>query len=414
MTRKTFLFSLMGSAAVRPVPAKTPVRITRIALTPIEGRFHRFVAMNSYDTAPKGHTYGNTLIRLFTDQGVEGVGVMEYAAPDDAFRKAVRALVGANPLDVYEMEGGRITRPAGAFQQLLTGYPHLDGPLFDLIGKLTNKPCYRLIGDSVRDRIEVYDGTLYFSDVWFRDRGVRAVLEETEEAVRKGYLGLKYKVGRGWKWMEEKAGLERDIETMLAVRKLVGPDVKVLADANNGWREKPEELTWRFLDRTQEANLYWIEEPFPEDPALYAKLLDRMRAANMKTLLADGENIRRSDQFAPYLKPRRLMDVLQMDIRRGGFLDNLRMARMGEEVGATSVPHNWGSQVGLFMGLHLAKAVRSVTAAEDDRSTCDVLEAEGYEFRGGHYTVSEAPGLGLRVIEKVYADKYKAGESVIS
>lgn len=414
MTRKTFLVSLLGGAIVRSAAANAPARINRITLAPIEGRFHRFVAMNSYDTAPKGHTYQNTLVRVFTDQGVEGVGVMEYALPDDKFRVAVRTLVGANPLELYEMEGGRIKRPVPAQRELLKSYPHIEGPLFDLVGKLTHKPCYRLIGDSVRDRIEVYDGTLYFSDVWFQDRGVRAVIEEAEEAVRKGYLGLKFKVGRGWKWMEERAGLERDIEVMREVRKAVGPDIKILADANNGWREKPMELTWRFLDQTKDVNLFWIEEPFPEDPALYAQLLDRMRGAGLKTLLADGENLRRSEQFAPYLKPRRLMDVLQMDIRRGGFLDNLRMARMGEEAGATSVPHNWGSQVGLFMGLHLAKAVKSVTAAEDDRSTCDVLQADGYEFRSGHYTVSEKPGLGLSVDEKVYATKYKASEVVIT
>jgi D-galactarolactone cycloisomerase len=283
-----------------------------------------------------------------------------------------------------------------------------------LIGKLLGKPCYELIGNPVRDQVEVYDGTLYFSDVWFRDRGFRAVVEEAEEAVRKGYLGLKLKVGRGWKWMQESAGLERDIQVLREVRKAVGPKVKLLADANNGWREKPMELTWRFLDQTKDLNLFWIEEPFNEDRELYGQLIDRMRDSGMKTLLADGENMRSSDQFAPYLKPRRLMDVLQMDIRRGGFLDNRRMARMGEEVGATAVPHNWGSQVGLFMGLHLAKAVKSVAAAEDDRSTCDVLQADGYEFRDGHYSVSDKPGLGLSVEEELYATKYRGGETVIS
>ena len=108
------------------------------------------------------------------------------------------------------------------------------------------------------------------------------------------------------------------------------------------------------------------------------------------------------------------MDVLQMDIRRGGFLDSIAMARMGEEAGALSAPHNWGAQVGLCMGLHLAKAVKSVSAAEDDRSTQDDLQADGYQFKGGYYTVGDAPDLGLRVDEKAYADKYKRGEAVIS
>jgi D-galactarolactone cycloisomerase len=366
--------------------------------------------MNSYDRAPKGHTYTNTLVRMTTDQGVEGVGVMEYASPDDAFRAAVRRLIGVNPLQIYEMKDGRITGRSEEFRQLLARYPHLDGPLFDLIGKLTNRPAWRLIGEAVRDNVEVYDGTLYFSDVWFRGRGVRAVVEEAEEAARFGYKGMKFKLGRGWKWMEKDAGLRRDIEVCHAVRNSVGPDVKVLVDANNGYRDDFD-LAWRLLANTQSANLHWMEEIFPEDVELYGKLQDRMRQAGMKTLLADGENISDPEQFAPYLRPRRLMDALQMDIRRGGFLNNKRMAEMGELVGAISVPHNWGSQVGLYMGLHLAKAVKAVVAAEDDRSTCDVLEAEGYEFHSGFYTVSNSPGLGLRVDEKTYEAKYKPAET---
>ena len=412
MNRRYFFLTAAG-AAVRANGAPAPVKITRISLATIEGRFHRFVAMNSYDRAPKGHTYTNTLVRIGTDQGIEGVGVMEYAAPNDTFKQSVRALIGANPLEVYEMQQGRIEKRSPRFSDLLSNFPHLDGPLFDLIGKLTGKPAWQLIGPSVRERIEVYDGTLYFSDVWFRDRGVRAVVEETDEALKSGYIGMKYKLGRGWKWMEKDAGLKRDIEVIQAVRKASGPKTKILADANNGF-QKDFEGAWRLMEATQNANLYWMEELFPEDVAQYTELRSRMEKAGMKTLVADGENVKHPDQFKPYLKPHRLMDVLQMDIRRGGILDNIAMAQMGEDAGAISVPHNWGAQVGLYMGLHLAKAVKSVTAAEDDRSTCDVLQADGYEFKGGYYTVGDAPGLGLRVDEKAYADKYKPGEMVIS
>ena len=68
-----------------------------------------------------------------------------------------------------------------------------------MIGKLTGKAAWQLMGDSVRERVEVYDGTLYFSDVWFRGRGIRAVVEEPEEAMRSGYAGVKVKMGRGSK-----------------------------------------------------------------------------------------------------------------------------------------------------------------------------------------------------------------------
>lgn len=407
MKRREFLLSLPAAAA-RPA-----ARITRITFAPILGRFHKFVSMNSYDTAPKGHTYGNTLVRIATGEGVEGVGVATGAEPSPSLAADARTLVGADPLSLYETRQGRIVARAPAYAALLAKHRHLDGPLFDLIGKLTGKPAWKLIGEAVRARIEVYDGTLYFADVWFKDRGVRAVVEEAEEAARSGYLGLKFKIGRGWKWMDKDAGLRRDIEVLKAVRRALGPKVKILADANNGYRDDFDRA-WRLMEETRDANLYWMEEIFPEDAEQYARLKDRMRQAGIETLIADGENVGDVRAFEPYLRPRRLMDVLQMDMRRGGFLDCLEMARLGEAAGAISVPHNWASQVGLFMGLHLAKAVKNVAAAEDDRSTCDAIIAEGYQFRNGRYTVPDAPGLGIRVDESVYNGKYRAKEMVVS
>ena len=428
MHRRTFLQSLAASLSPLALPhassaagasgyehagAHHIARITSITLTPIEGRFHKFVAMNSYDTAPKGHTYSNTLVRIATDQGVEGVGVMEYAAPNDAFVEALRPLIGASPHALYVMQNGRITGRAPAFEAVLARYPHLDSGLFDLIGKLDGKPCWQLLGESVRDRIELYDGTLYFSDVWFQDRGIRAVVEECEEAARKGYPAVKLKTGRGWRWMEKAAGLTRDIEVTSAVRRALGPEIKIMVDANNGYQRDGTDA-YTYLVKTQADNVYFLEEPYPEDVARYTELRARIEKDGIKTLIADGENMTRVDQFRPYLNPHRLMDVLQMDIRRGGFLTSLELARLGATVGAVSVPHNWGAQLGLFMGLHFAKVVPNVIAAEDDRSTCDVIVADGYEFRQGSYIVSERPGLGVHVDEAVYARKYQARAQVIT
>jgi L-alanine-DL-glutamate epimerase-like enolase superfamily enzyme len=103
-----------------------------------------------------------------------------------------------------------------------------------------------------------------------------------------------------------------------------------------------------------------------------------------------------------------------MDIRRGGFLDCLEMGRLAAAAGGYAVPHNWGSQIGLLMGLHLAKAATGVIAAEDDRSTCDVIDLEGYSFRNGYYTVSNSPGLGITVNEAVYEQKCKARETALN
>jgi L-alanine-DL-glutamate epimerase-like enolase superfamily enzyme len=174
------------------------------------------------------------------------------------------------------MKGGRIIGRSPEYARVLRSYPFLDGPMFDLIGKINGRAAWRLIGESARERVEPYDGTLYFSDIWFRDRGTRAVVEEAEEAVKSGYRGLKLKVGRGWKWMEPEAGLRRDVEVVHAVRKAVGEGVRIMVDANNGYQNEPERA-WRLLAETAADDVYWLEEPFPEEVGRYTELRAKVR-----------------------------------------------------------------------------------------------------------------------------------------
>ena len=411
--RRSFLSALTASASVLRGATQSSARITRIRVSILEGRFHKLVAMNAYDQAPKGRTYTHPLIRIETDQGVEGIGAGTYRMNLDDYLAELQPLVGKNPLELFEMAGGKVVRPSQSFAGLQAKAQYLDGPLLDLIGKLTNKPVWALLGDSARDSVQCYDGTLYFADVMRPEDGIAAVVEETEEAARAGFRAIKLKLGRGSKWMDRAAGDARDIAVIHAVRKAVGPSVIVMGDANNGYKGEFDRL-WRLLMETGADKLHWMEEPFPESIEGYGRLKDKIAEAKMSTLIADGENLRHANEFEPYLHPRRLMDVLQLDTRTGGFIANREVARMGEVVGAVTIPHNWASQIGHLMGLHLAKALKSVPWAEDDRSTCDVLVPTGYSLGKGTQVVSNAPGLGIRIDAKVYEAQCKPTERVIS
>jgi L-alanine-DL-glutamate epimerase-like enolase superfamily enzyme len=145
----------------------------------------------------------------------------------------------------------------------------------------------------------------------------------------------------------------------------------------------------------------------------YTRLKDKLAAAHMQTKIADGENFTKPSQFEPYLKPRVLMDVTQLDIRRGGFLGSLESARMAEEAGAVAISHNWGSQIGVLMAIHLSKAARGVPMVEDDRSRLETIVASGYKFENGSYTVSTEPGLGLRIDERIYAEQCASHERIV-
>lgn len=97
----------------------------------------------------------------------------------------------------------------------------------------------------------------------------------------------------------------------------------------------------------------------------------------------------------------------------GGFLDNARVATLAEEAGAIAVPHNWASQLGVIMSLHLSKARKAVPMVECDRSTCDVLRADWLQLRNGLFKLPDEPGLGVSVDEDVYHRKYQASELVV-
>jgi len=413
MDRRTFLAALTAPASILCGATRPSVRITRIRISILEGRFHKVVAMNAYDKAPKGETYTHPLLRIETDQGVEGVGAGTYRMNLDDYVAEMQALVGKNPLDLYETADGKVVRPSQWFAALHAKAQYLDGPLLDLIGKLTNKPVWALLGDSARETVQSYDGTLYFADVMRPERGIAAVMEEAEESVRSGFEAIKLKLGRGSKWMERDAGDARDIAVVHGVRKAIGERVIVMGDANNGYQGEFDKL-WRLLAETGNDKLHWIEEPFPESVDGYGRLKDKIAEAKMATSIADGENFRHANEFQPYLHPRRLMDVLQLDTRTGGFIANREVARMGEAVGAVTIPHNWGSQIGHLMGLHLAKAMKAVPWAEDDRSTCDVIVPSGYTLGKGMQEVSNEPGLGIRIDAKVYERQCKPTERVLS
>jgi hypothetical protein len=192
MLRRTFLSSISPLTAggllfaARPEPA----RITRIRIAPAQGHFHKFVAMNAYDKAPKGRTFEHALIRIETNRGVEGIGAGTYAKPDDALFAALKKLIGEDPVELLQIQNGRVSGPSDKLIPVLDAYAHLDCALFDLAGKLLNKPVWQLIGDSVRERVEAYDSTLYFSDVLHPDKGVAAVVDECKETVRAGYSAL--------------------------------------------------------------------------------------------------------------------------------------------------------------------------------------------------------------------------------
>ena len=107
-----------------------------------------------------GDTNRERLVRVFTNSGLEGFGVTRATA--DAIEAETPNALGVNPASLVDAVQG-IT---------LRGIEHA---LWDLIGKITGKPVYALLGASCRDTIDAYDGGLYFCDLVYPELGLARV-----------------------------------------------------------------------------------------------------------------------------------------------------------------------------------------------------------------------------------------------
>ncbi len=391
--------AILRSRTVQPV-------IDRITVLRVPGSFYRPIAMNAYDRAPKGKDGAIDLVRIELSDGTVGLGERGYVRFDDEAAAGLRRLVGEQPEDLYRWEGERIVGFAPEYRALFEDmrYAWIETPLLDAVGQLRGRPVYALFGDPVRDGVDCYDGTLYFTDVML-DRDASAIAEVAARIKEDGYRAIKMKVGRPYKWIEGEAGLERDIEAFIAAREAVGENFNLMADANNGYQGR---FDWavRFLEACDPYDMYWIEEIFPESMDDYRRLRQIMADRGITIRIADGENavwgrraiIEGIDGFDPWLEGR-LLDVIQPDMRTVGFSNTIRQADAAARNGASLVPHNWQSEMGKIMSLHAAKVRPSARFAEDDRWSNYALDTSAYAFRDGQWFVPERPGWGVRITE---------------
>jgi L-alanine-DL-glutamate epimerase-like enolase superfamily enzyme len=388
MTRREFLRAAAGTIVLplwtwaKEIPRD--LKITRIVGFDLVSERPKLVGKNSR-LGIHGERATDRMVRLFTNAGIEGVGNCR------AGREDLSQLLGKNPFALYEAANRRMTGPVG------TGTM----PLWDLAGKILNKPVYELLGGKGPQRVPVYDGSIYFSDLLpqYSHKPLDRFKEEIDMGMAMGQRAFKVKIGRGAKWMPAKEGYARDKEVLKTIRRHAGPEVLIGVDANDGYDLAK---TKQLLDELAGYNFAFLEEMFPEQVEKCLELKRFISQHGWKTLVADGETQKELDAYKPFIRAKAI-DIFQGDMNRFGFEGILTEAAWCEPQGLRVAPHNWGSLVGYYMQLHVGRAITNFYRAEHDPLSNSVLIAEGYKIRDGSASVPDAPGFGLRIDEKKFA-----------
>lgn len=329
------------------------------------------------------------LVKVETDAGISGWGeafvnfpswaIYERGATVEHGLKPI--LIGENPLDpeglTYKalLKLYRLGLQWGARGCIYQALSAVNMALWDIKGKVEGKPLYELLGGE-RRRVPLYAIGMDMSDL----------NSSLPYCLRLGFRALKIRVG---------FDKEGDLALMRKARSIVGRDIKVYVDANQGW---DKEDACEMALRMEEAGADWIEEPtLCEDLETMSKIAEKLTIP-----LAAGENYFGVSDFKKALELRAI-DIGMPDITRvGGVEEMKRVCELLRERGLPYSPHFYGSDVGFSATLHFASSVPGGLEVPRDVSLTPLREEvlkTPLEITEGYAIPPDAPGLGIEVDE---------------
>ncbi len=334
-----------------------------------------------------GRTRPVVILRLRTDNGIEGIAVTFYGGKmTGSLRVAVEELaaitVGEDPLRIEKVitmlrsGTGDACGPGGIFTLALSA---IDIALWDIKGKALEQPLWKLLGGH-RDRVPTYaSGSLR--------RGL------TDDQAQQAARTL---VEKGFREMKTQMALPGnptpadEIRRVRAVREAIGPDIKLMCDINQRWR--PEQAI-DIASRVEDVGLFWLEDVTTADDY---QGLARVTAA-LKTPIAGGEYLWGIVPFRHMIEARSV-DIVMVDIvRAGGVTQWMKIAGMAEAFNLPVVSHVMPEIL-----VHVVAACPNGLTVEYMPWMLALYE-ETPRIENGELVLPDKPGLGLKFDEKAIA-----------
>lgn len=344
----------------------------RVELPLVEGRY-------SWSGGKSVDVFDSTIVGVETDTGLIGHGEVCPLGPFylPAYAQGVRAglrelgphLIGEDP---RQLKGLNHRMDAA-----LKGHPYvksgIDIACWDILGQATGLPVCMLMGGRYGQSVRLY----------------RAISQEAPQTMARKVAGYR---SEGYTRFQLKVGgdPDTDIQRIKAVRAMLEPGDRLVADANTGWTQHE---AMRVVRGVREVDVY-IEQPC----LTYEECLSVRRHTDHPFVL--DENV---DGLEMLLRARAdlAMDVVNLKISKLGGLTKAMQARdLCVSMGiAMTLEDSWGGDITTAAIAHLAHSTPEEFrfTSTDFNSYVTVSTADGAPRRNnGHMEASAAPGLGIQ------------------
>ena len=338
-------------------------------------------------------TANEILVRIYTDEGIDGFGLATSYTPIDFAVKAFKSgigdlIIGEDPLaperiykKLFALTTSRISSEKGWSREAVIRISSaIDIALWDIVGKTAGLPLYRIFG-GYRSEVPAYVTCGYYRD----GKDDAELRDEVQKLVEQGHTGFKAKVGG--------LSLAEDVRRMEIVRDVIGDHKDLMIDVNRAWDLETAIEGARLLEP---LNPRWLEEPIRwEDDRRGLKLL----SLKTRIPLSGGESELTSYGCRAMIEEQAIQ-ILQFDCTMfGGYTEGRKMAGLCELNHVQVAPHH-----DCFIHAHIVAGspagciVEAFTDPERDPLQAELFE-EPPVIKNGMMKLKEQPGLGLTLSE---------------
>ncbi len=272
----------------------------------------------------------------------------------------------------------------------------IDIALWDVMGKITNKPVFKLLGGRTKEKIPVYASKLY-------SQPIKDLQKEAEIYKKQGFKMFKMRFGWGPKDGPE--GMKKNIELVEAIREVIGYETDLMMECYMGWNL---DYAKRMIPKLIKFNPRWLEEPvIADDINGYAEL------NNMNAIpISGGEHEFNLFGFKQLLDLKAVSYIQYDNNRVGGFTIAQKINALAEAYQVPVIPH-----AGQMHNYHLTMSNFNCPISEffpvhdveiGNELFYYIFEGDPAPENGYINLDDNVPGLGLKL-----TDKYKSDFKII-
>lgn len=366
------------------------------------------------------------IVEIETDEGITGLAETVMKRKTHTVERSIlelrRYLIGKDPTEI-ETHWEAMYRDSfwvgGPLHS--TSISAIDCALWDILGKFSGLPVYKLLGGATRAHVLTYchcsagnSPEAFAANVKVcKSRGYRALKttlplfygegnrgSDQHVVNGSGYSGTQGTVDSQWKETEylDPSIFTRIREFFIAAREAGGPQMGIAVDCHG--RLNPKSAL-RLCRELEDLNLMFVEEPTPPENA---EELSRVQQGTTIPIAA-GERWATIYGVRPFLE-KHAVDYLQCDlVNCGGITGMKKIAALAEAHYIGMAPHNPNGPLATAMNLHFAAAIpnffilETIGSETEDQLTSEML-TNPLRFRNGALELPTGPGFGVGLVQE--------------